>query len=57
MDSNCRIDGIYAGRYVLIEYDAALSNSNYDKGWYLVTSTDGHHYPCGDIESCVADTN
>ena len=52
MDDNCASDGIYAGRYVLIEYDTALSNADYDKGWYLVTGTDGKSIPYGSVNTC-----
>jgi hypothetical protein len=53
MDDNCAQDGVYAGRYVLVEYDTQLSNSDYDKGWYLVTDNTGKHIPYGSISSCV----
>lgn len=37
MDNKCSSDGIYIGRYVLVEYDKELSNSDFKTGWYLVT--------------------
>ena len=51
MDSHDQIDGVYAGRYVLVEYDTALDGTDYDKGWYLV-SKDGQHIPYGSINTC-----
>lgn len=57
MDDNCANDGIYAGRYVLIEYDSTLSNSDYDKGWYLVTNADNKHIPYSSVSSCVSTNN
>ena len=57
MDDNCANDGIYAGRYVLVEYDTALSNSDYNKGYYLVTDTSGKHIPYGSINACTTVNN
>lgn len=53
MDDNCAQDGVYAGRYVLVEYDTALSNSDYNKGYYLITDTSGNHIPYGSINTCT----
>ena len=36
MDASCREDGIYNGRYVLVEYDTNVSNSDYQKPWYII---------------------
>ena len=52
MDDNCSNDGIYAGRYVLIEYDSQLSSSDYDKGYFLITDTTGKHIPYGSVNFC-----
>lgn len=57
MDDNCSNDGVYAGRYVLVEYDSQLSSSDYDKSWYLVTDVDGKHIPYGSISSCKINQN
>ena len=43
MDQNAGQDGVYAGRYVLVEYDKELSNQNLNYGWYLVTDASGRH--------------
>ena len=36
MDAACREDGVYNGRYVLVEYDTEVSNTDYQKPWYLI---------------------
>ncbi len=41
MDLNTLSDGIYAGRYVLVEYDTDLDATAYNKPWYRVTAKNG----------------
>ena len=36
MDAQCNEDGVYNGRYVLVEYDTSLSNESYYKPWYIL---------------------
>ena len=38
MDTSCGSDGIYAGRYVLVEYDAPQSEDTYPKYYYYRSS-------------------
>lgn len=38
MDSNCSKDGVYAGRYVLIEYDEDLSKDTYNSTYFCVNN-------------------
>ena len=52
MDSYDQVDGVFAGRYVLVEYDTALNATAYDKGWYLV-SKNGQHIAYQNINNCV----
>ena len=41
MDFNCAKDGVYAGRYVLVEYEVDTSEDIYKKNFYCV---DGEMY-------------
>ena len=36
MDFNCAKDGVYAGRYVLVEYEVDTSEDIYKKNFYCV---------------------
>ena len=47
MDRACSIDGIYIGRYVLVEYDQQASNQELSRNWYLITDQQNRHiaYP------------
>lgn len=52
MDFNCKDDGVYAGRYVLVEYESDFSEDIYRKDFYYVegnmyTQMDTTHGPDG----------
>ena len=44
MDTNCATDGVYAGRYVLVEYDTDLSADIYNSSFYCVNYANSSEY-------------
>lgn len=36
MDGMCSSDGVYNGRYVLVEYDTDLNETNYHSDWFVI---------------------